>query len=157
MMNRKKLVAIIICVMMISMLTACSVENIDSEKSAEPAVSTVPAEETTAPSAVVTFAPTEKPKLDTVPWGNDDYTKLLPECTLGAVTQITPGDGLCLVLVEQVEESDAVSYMDELSKTGFLCADINADLYTAGRLYSKSGISVSVVYSSGMMTLMIQK
>lgn len=112
----------------------------------------------TVQNITVTSAPTEKPKLDTVPWGQDSFTVLLPECTFGAVTQITPGDDLCLVLVEQIEESEAVSYMNKFAEKGFTRSGADSDLYTAGLNYSNaSGLKVNVVYNSGMMTLMIQK
>ncbi|MBE7064651.1 MAG: hypothetical protein E7384_02400 [Ruminococcaceae bacterium] len=116
------------------------------------------APQNTAVGTTATPALTEKPELKTVPWGQDSFTVLLPECPFGAVTQITPGDDLCLVLVEQIEESEAVLYMDKLAEKGFTSSGADADLHTAGLNYSNdSGVTVNVVYSSGMMTLMIQK
>lgn len=142
---------IVLCIIFILLLTSCgsgSGEKTDGALNSATPIATV----TPSPT------PTEKPVLKTVPWGKDSFTSLLPECTFGAVTQITPGDDLCLVLVEQIEESEAVSYMNKFAEKGFTRSGADSDLYTAGLNYSNaSGLKVNVVYNSGMMTLMIQK
>lgn len=155
-MNKKKITVIItICIVLAAAATSCTVKKVsDGEKS----VSTENIAESVTQAS--TPIPTEEIDidLDTVPWGEDEYTKLLPECTFGAVTQITPGDTMCLVLVERIEENDVTAYTDSLVNAGFSCADQNADLYTEGHIYSNAdGVSVTVVYSANMMTLMIQK
>ena len=149
----KRILPIVFCLVLSVTLISCVDENKnDSDKNQSSAAAPV-----TMSSDLSTAVPTEKPKLKTVPWGKDGFTDFLPECTFGAVTQITVGDYTCLVLVEQIEEQETLAYIDLLVQQGFSYNDGTADLHTVGRNYVKSGMSVNVVHTSGMMTLMISK
>lgn len=150
-MNMKKIPVLLLALFVFPTLVSCGGgnENDNINIATQSAESITP----TVNSAV----PTEKPKLKTVPWGQDGYTNLLPDCVYGSVTQITAGADTCLVLVEQIEGSDALAYIDLLVKDGFTCVAADADLQTAGKQYVKSDVSVTVVHASGMMTLMISK
>lgn len=161
----KRFVAILFSVALFMTIAGCSVEKVDDSKGSTGGTITDASDSPTVgvtdaadiPTSVPTATPTEKPVLATVPWGDDDYTKLLPECTLGAVTLITPGEKGCLVVVEQVDDDIVKSYTDKLVEAGFECVDGNADIHTEGHDYSNSNISVEIVYASGIMTLIIQK
>ena len=155
MVSMKKILITIFCLSVLMTMVSCGSENEnDIGNTATQSAAPVSAAVNTA---VPTAAPTEKPILKTVPWGEDGYTDLLPECTFGAVTQITSGDGLCLAVVEQIEEKETFDYIDLLIKQGFVCVDSAADLHTSGIKYTKAELSVNVVYASGIMTLMIEK
>ena len=133
-MKKKLTVVFTVSVLLIVMLNACTVKK--ENKEATPDIT-----ESIAATAVETVVPTptETPaiKLDTVPWGEDEFTKLIPECKVGAVTQIDSGETMCVAVVEQVEDADVNGYMDSLEICGFKCVDESADLHTEGLTFAK--------------------
>ncbi|MBQ8828019.1 MAG: hypothetical protein IJZ90_02620 [Clostridia bacterium] len=154
---KKRTILLIFClVVLCTVLSSCtvvkfkSVDGSDAEKQSG---------NMTEPPAGESATASPKPAEETssgLTWEINEFTDDVPAVDFGTIALITPSESMYFVLIENVEESDVENYGNLIVSSGFSKVEL-PESEAAGSSFVKDGKTVSLDYSAGTMTVLVQK
>ncbi len=116
-------------ILSITSMVSCTVKKETSDSTAT----------ATAPTAPVDVVPTPKPTAE--PWSQNEYTKGVPVVTCGVKFEEISGEGMFLVLYDDVTDEEFAAYKQALIDSGF--EHISSDVEDSYRNAEGKTVSVS--------------